>query len=73
MSSSVDNLKAGDRVTWTLLDGTKGLGTIAADPTSTHAFVAVDPLKLAPGLRQSSLEFHPVIWCTLTWLTKVNP
>lgn len=64
-----ERLKRGTRVGWTLKDGTQGQGVTASDEEDGKVLVAVDPLQPAPGLRQSSLEFHPVIYCTVTWLT----
>lgn len=62
----------GTRVGWTLKDGTKGTGeVISSSDSGAKVLVAVDPLQPDPSrkLAQSSLEFHPVIYCTATWLT----
>ena len=71
----------GTKVGWTLKDGTKGTGeVITAVLIAGHpdrSLVAVDPIDPAqfPPERkfaQSSLEFHPVICCTDTWLTGIK-
>lgn len=61
----------GDRVRWTLKDGTQGTGRCCSAELDGEVLVAVDPLKPDANrkLAQSSLEFHPVICCTVTWLT----
>lgn len=68
-------MNKGTRVSWTFKDGSKGTGVTIShdDDEGGHVMVAVDPLPPAPGLRASSLEFHPVIWCTTTWLAPVTP
>lgn len=61
------------RVGWTLKDGSKGTGRVLAMFSATeteldgHVLVAVDPKPDAPSAL--SREVHPVIWCTVTWLT----
>lgn len=64
-------MNVGTRVTWTLKDGTVGHGEVVAPVPGGRVLVAVDPLQPDPTrkLAQSSLEFHPVICCTVTWLT----
>lgn len=58
----------GNRVSWTLKDGSVGKGTIAFDEADGRVLVAVDPKPDAPSA--FSREVHPVIWCTATWLTR---
>jgi len=68
----LSRLIAGVRVCWTLKDGTHGEGiTVGDEDSSGRILVAVDPLQPDPNRRlaQASLEFHPVIYCTVTWLT----
>lgn len=62
-----------NRVQWTLKDGTIGIGTVIGEKSddSTHVLVAVDPLPEGAKCSQASKEFHPVIWCTRTWLTEI--
>jgi len=64
-------LLRGQRVCWTLKDGSRGEGVTATDEIDGHIMVAVDPLQPDPNRKyaQSSLEFHPLIFCTVTWLT----
>lgn len=69
-------MKKHTRVGWTLQDGTPGTGITVSDEDDTgRILVAVDPLtRNSPVLEgrkpaQSSLEFHMVIFCTVTWLT----
>jgi hypothetical protein len=65
-------MKKGMRVTWTLKNGEVGLGTAISDEDDGHLLVAVDPLPPdASWAKQSSKEFHPVIFCATTWLRPV--
>ncbi len=64
-----------DRVKWKLKDGTEGRGRCASAESEGSVLVAVDPLPpdSTRKLAQSSLEFHPVIYCTTTWLEHDEP
>lgn len=64
----------GQKVGWTLKNGETGTGSVVlVSDSGAHALVAVDPVDPAKfpdrKFAQSSLEFHPTIWCTVTWLT----
>lgn len=70
-------MQPGARVGWTLKDGTPGSGVVLSlwhgidgtAPDVTHALVAVDPKPDAPSA--FTREVHPVIFCTITWLTAI--
>lgn len=52
-------------VTWTTKDGKHGQGKILVmDEANASAFV-----KVLSWDKGEELEVHPVIYCTLTWLT----
>jgi len=63
-------VKRGARVGWTLKDGTPGKGTVISDEADGHVLVAVDPKPDAPSA--FTREVHPVIYCTVTWLTPMD-
>lgn len=65
-------MKKGTRVGWTLKNGETGSGTVISDEEDGHVLIAVDPPAMVlrgPVQRQDLLEFHPVIFCAVTWLT----
>lgn len=57
-------MKKGTKVTWTLKDGSKGLGVTISDEADGHVMVAVDFPMSFPDMRS-------VIYCATTWLTAV--
>ncbi len=72
-------MKPGTKVSWVLKDGSSGTGTIICPGQDTlHSLVAVDPIdpttpaNVGRKFAQSSLEFHPVIHCTNTWLHELG-
>lgn len=62
-------MKKSTRVGWTLKDGTPGTGTVISDEENGRVLVAVDPKLDAPSA--FTREVHPVIFCTVTWLTPI--
>lgn len=59
---------------WALKDGAHGEGvTVGDEDKFGKILVAVDPLQPDPTRKyaQSSLEFHPVIYAGVDWLTVI--
>jgi hypothetical protein len=63
-------MNAGDRVSWSLSDGTGGTGVVVEETTQTHVLVAVDPSPDAT--RQFYREAHIVIFCAKSWLEALS-
>lgn len=77
MAAALEFMKKNSMVSWTTKDGKHGFGKIVVmDEANGSAFVAVhswDSANTPPiPLPEQELEVHPVIYCTLTWLTPVS-
>lgn len=60
------NMKKGTKVSWLIENHTvRGNGTVISDEEDGHVMVAVNTLDNS----ETPLGYHPVIYCTVTWLT----
>jgi hypothetical protein len=63
-------LRKGTKVSWLInpnMPSRRGQGTVLSEEDDGHVFVSVDTFE-----GEANPGYHPVIYCTVTWLTPVE-